>query len=179
MRINIGSRNETKIRGVRDALKLYADQFKGADVQGLEVEIEEFGHPKSLEQTIAGARQRAVAAFRNCDLSMGLEGGLMEVPLSRTGFMEISICVIYDGKEFYLGASSAFEWPKKVLELILGGKADGSLAFKMAGLTGHEKLGAAPGGIIGHLTGGRMTREEQIKQSVVTAMIEFTNRDSY
>ena len=82
-------------------------------------------------------------------------------------------------ENFYIGLGSAFEWPKKVLDLILSDDADGSQAFKMAGYTEQEKLGAVPGGIIGFLTAGRTTREEQTKQSIISAMIEYEHPDYY
>lgn len=65
------------------------------------------------------------------------------------------------------------------MALILKGEADGSQAFKKLGITDNEKLGAAPGGIIGFLTSGKLTREEQIKQSVITALIQLENPKLY
>ena len=97
----------------------------------------------------------------------------MEVPYSKTGFMEIGACAIYDGKGFYLGLSPAFEWPKEVTKLILDNKADASQAFKQLDLTHHEKLGAVKGGIIGYLTEVRLTREDFTKYSIIMALIHL------
>ena len=103
----------------------------------------------------------------------------MEVPLSRTGFMEVSVCAIYDGKKYYLGLSPAFEWPVRVTEMILSGEANASQAFKKLGLTTHEKLGAVDGGIVGFLTKNRLTREKQTKQSIVMALIQIESPNLY
>ena len=97
----------------------------------------------------------------------------MEVPFTKTGFMEVGACAIYDGTNFFLGLSPAFEWPQKVTDLILNNKADGSQAFKQLGLTKHEKLGAVEGGIVGVLTGGKLTREDFTKYSIIMALTQL------
>lgn len=43
----------------------------------------------------------------------------------------------------------------------------------MLGLTHEEKLGAVPGGIIGFLTNGRLTREDFTKYSIIMALIQL------
>ena len=52
-------------------------------------------------------------------------------------------------------------------------------AFRQLGLTPEEKLGAVRGGILGVLTNGRMTRERQIEQAVITAMIRIERAELY
>jgi inosine/xanthosine triphosphatase len=146
---------------------------------GVEVASDLFGHPKDLKRTVEGAIERAKKSFVDCKYSFGLEGGLMEVPLTATGHMEIGICAIYDGKKIYLGLSPGFEWPQNVTQLIVSGAADASQAFKQLGLTEHEKMGAVEGGIVGFLTKGRLTREEQTKQSIVTALIQLERPELY
>jgi len=179
MKINIGSQNKTKIAAVKDVVALYPELFGGADIEGVAIEIEEFGHPKSIKETVTGAIERAKKAFLDCNYSIGLEGGLIEVPFSTTGFMEVGACAIYDGKNCYTGLSPAFEWPKRVTEMIISGEADASQAFKMLDLTKHEKLGAVDGGIIGFLSKGRLTREEFTKQSIIMALIQLEHPELY
>ncbi len=179
MKINVGSQNKTKVQSVKDTLLLYPDLFPNPEVTGLEVNVDLFGHPKNLQETTKGAVQRAKESFTDCDYSFGIEGGLIDVPDSVTGHMEIGVCAIYDGTTIFLGLSPAFEWPKKVLDFILEGKGDASKAFKELGLTDHEKLGAQEGGIAGFLTKGRMTREEQTKFSIITALIQLEQANLY
>ncbi len=112
MKINLGSKNITKVAGLRDAVAMYPNLFPNAEVIGVEVQIEEFGHPKNLEETVQGAIERAKQAFTGgCTYSVGLEGGLIEVPHTKSGYMEVGACAIYDGKDVALGLSPAFEWP--------------------------------------------------------------------
>lgn len=179
MKINVGSKNITKVTAVRDAITLYPNLFKDAEVEGVDVKVELFGHPKNLKETIEGAVERAKQAFINCNYSFGLEGGLMEVPFSKSGFMEVGACAIYDGKNFSLGLSPAFEWPKEVTKLIISGKADASQAFYQLGLTHHEKLGAVEGGIIGFLTEGKLTREDFTKYSIIMALVHLEKPELY
>ena len=179
MKINVGSKNKTKVQAVNDAVKLYPNLFPEAEVVGMEVQIEEFGHPKTIKETVEGAIERAKKAFQECNYSVGLESGLIEVPHTKTGYMEIGACAIYDGKNTHLGLSPAFEWPLKVNEMIISGEADASQAFYKLGLTKHEKLGAVDGGIIGHLTTQKLTREDFTKYSIIMALVQLERPELY
>lgn len=176
MRIHVGSKNQSKVDAVTEMVKEYS-LFAGAEVVAVDVPVETFGHPKSLAETVAGAEDRARAAFAGADYSVGIEGGLMAVPRSKTGYMEVTACVIYDGQNFHLGLSSAYEWPKKVNELILSGR-DGSQAMREAGLTDHPKIGAAEGAIW-LLTKERLGRREFIKQGLMMALLHLENPEHY
>jgi inosine/xanthosine triphosphatase len=179
MKINVGSKNKTKIRAVREAVLLYPNLFQKPKVMGVDVEVELYGHPKSLKETVEGAIARAKEAYADCSFSFGIEGGLMEVPYSETGFMEVGVCAIYVGDNISLGLSPAFEWPQQVTKLILSNKADASQAFKQLKLTNHEKLGAVSGGIVGRLTNNRITREDYTKHSIVMAVIRLEKNKIY
>lgn len=179
MKIHIGSENELKVRAVRNALSLYPALFPEFELVPMKVPLELFGHPASLDATISGAVERAKAAFGVCSYSIGVEGGLLEAPAAQTGHFEIEVCAIYDGSRLSLGLSSGFEWPPEVTGMIVRGEADASQAFRQLGLTPEEKLGAVEGGILGVLTHGRMTRERQIEQAVITAMIRIERAELY
>jgi inosine/xanthosine triphosphatase len=179
MKIHVGSKNKTKIRAVRDAITLYPVLFTDPEIVGIDAAVDLFGHPKNIEETVKGAIDRAKNAYNNCDYSFGLEGGLIKVPLSKSGFMEIGACAVYDGKNIHLGLSPAFEWPTNVTKMILNGKADASQAFKQFGYTQHEKLGSVNGGAIGLLTNGRLTREDFTKYSIIMALIQLEKPELY
>ncbi len=51
--------------------------FEGAEVLGVDVKVDEFGHPKSIDETVAGAIDRAKQAYIDNDYGFGIEGGLM------------------------------------------------------------------------------------------------------
>jgi inosine/xanthosine triphosphatase len=178
MKLSVGSKNKNKLAAVEEAVLLYPKLFPEPEVVSANITIEEFGHPKSLDETVRGAMDRAQAAFLDCTYSFGLEGGLMAVPHTKTGFMEVGVCAIYDGTNFHLGLSPAFEWPKKVFDLITKENMDGSQAVKQAGLTTEQKLGNEQG-VISLLTQGATNRKEQSKSSVITAIIHLLNPELY
>jgi len=176
MKIGIGSKNKTKINAVVEVLH-DCPMFDSAEIEGVDVQVEQFGHPKSLDETVAGAVDRAKQAYVNHDFGFGIEGGLMKVPQTKSGYMEVAVCAIYDGKQIHLGLSQACEWPKKVLEKILDG-LDGSQAMKAVGLTQHDKLGEHEG-LVGILTKGRTNRTEFNKGAVVMALMHLENPEHY
>jgi inosine/xanthosine triphosphatase len=179
MKINVGSKNIIKVHAVREAVALYPYIFQDAEVNAIDVDVELYGHPKDINETIEGSLNRAKQAFYDCDYSFGIEGGLIEAPHTKSGYLETSACAIFDGQEFIIGLGPAYEWPIKVTEKILSGEADASLAFKQLKLTHHDKLGTKPGGIIGFLTEGRISREDFVRYSIIMALVQLEKPELY
>jgi len=177
MKVAVGSQNKNKIDGVRDAFLRYFDECE-LDVMPIAIVIEEFGHPKNLRETVEGAVKRARAAFGDCDIAVGIESGLMEVPYTQTGYMEATICALYDGTNIHIGFGTAFEWPTAVLDGILNKGLDGSQAMRVAGVTDSEKIGAAEGAVF-NLTNGQANRRAQVEQATITALIRIVNPQYY
>ena len=177
MKIGVGSKNKTKVDAVAEILSEYP-MFDGADVEGVIVNIDEFGHPKSLEETVTGAVDRAKQAQEGYDFGFGIESGLMKVPQTKSGYMEVAVCAIFDGRQIHMGLSQAYEWPKKVLDGILNKGLDGSQAMKAAGLTQHEKLGEHEG-FVGIFTKGRMNRTQYNKAAIVMALMHLENPEHF
>ncbi len=177
MKVAIGSSNQNKLKGVEGAFLRYWKHDELVIVP-VDIHIEEFGHPKNLKETVEGAMQRARESFGECDLSVGIESGLMEVPHTKSGYMEATVCAIYDGKEFHIGFGTAFEWPVAVTDAILNKGLDGSQAMREAGITEREKIGAEEGAIFA-LTNGRGTRREQVEQATITALIHILHPEYY
>jgi inosine/xanthosine triphosphatase len=176
MVITVGSQNQTKITAVKNITQ-QSELLEGAQVRGMMIDIEEFGHPKTLADTIAGAKQRAQAAFVGCTYSVGLESGLMVARDTKSGYLETTVCAIYDGKTYHIGLGPAFEWPRKMIDLILAGK-DGSQAFREVGLTDHQKIGTAEGGI--HvLSHGKINRTKLNELALTMALIHLENPEHY
>jgi inosine/xanthosine triphosphatase len=172
MNINIGSKNAAKVEAVKEILQEYP-HLAGAHIEAVETQSGVADQPKSLDETMQGAMNRAKGAWKNCDYAIGLESGLMHVPMSKTGYMDVCVCAIYDGKEFYFGLSSAWEFPdKKILDLMLNGGFDMSQAINKAGLTSDPNIGSQQGAI-GILTKGRLIRKEYTKQALRTALIHI------
>lgn len=176
MNIKVGSKNPTKLQAVRNSVDNHT-LFINAVVEGVEVNVEEFGHPKSLEDTIKGAKERAYESFKDCDYSFGIESGMFPSKDAKSGYFETTMCAIYDGKDYHLGVSPSFEWPIEMIDLILSGK-DGSQAFKEIGLTQHEKIGVAEGGI-SILTHGKINRVKLNELAITMALIHLENPKHY
>jgi non-canonical (house-cleaning) NTP pyrophosphatase len=54
MKIKVGSKNKTKIQAVHDAITLYPNHFSKPEITGIDVEVELFGHPKNIKETMQG-----------------------------------------------------------------------------------------------------------------------------
>ncbi len=130
--------------------------------------------PKSLEETIEGAKNRARKAHNDCDYSFGIESGLMAVPHTKSGYMDVCACAIFDGSEYHLGLSSAWEAPERVFKLILEDGLDMNEAAYEVGLTKDKKVGSAQG-LVGIMTRGRLTRKEYTKEDIRTSLIHIDN----
>ena len=177
MRVHVGSKNKTKVEAVERIFKKSA-KFSHTEVIGIPVEVPEFGHPKSLQKIVEGAMTRAVQAAKGADFGVGIESGLIAVPYTKTGYMEIAACAIYDGSQHHLGLSPAFEWPVEVLDGILNKGLDGSQAVAAAKMTNEEKLGANRG-TIHLLTNGRTDRTEQNSFAVMMALVHLEHPEFY
>jgi inosine/xanthosine triphosphatase len=170
MKINVGSANQIKVDAVKEKILEY-DFLKDAQVIGLEADSEISDQPKTLDETIKGAMNRAKNSFKDCNLSFGLESGIRPVPYTKTGYMDVCACAIFDGKQYYLGLSSSFEYPQKIIDLVIKKGLNVSQAFHEAGFTENTYIGYAEGAI-GYLTKGRLVRKEYTKQSITAALIE-------
>lgn len=176
MIINVGSTNKSKLDAVREIIQEYPD-FSVAQINGLSVPSDVSEQPMSLDETITGAMNRAKHAFNGCDYSIGLESGIFPVPKTKTGYMDVCACAIFDGTEYHIGLSSAWEFPdKRITDMVVSGGFDMTQAVNKAGLTDNPQVGMAEGAI-GILTKGRMTRKEYTKQSLRTAFIHLEDHD--
>lgn len=167
------------MNAVRETFDGY-QMFLGCEIIGIEVLSGVFDQPKSLEETVTGAKNRAKNAFKQekCDYAIGLESGLAHVPGSKCGFMDFCVCVVYDGNEFHLGISCGFECPKEVSRLMLEEGLNMTEAANKVGLSNNPRLGSAEG-LIGVLTKGRITRKEATKQAIITALIHIENPNDF
>src|SRR3989344_807418 len=173
MKIGVGSKNKTKVDAVAELLK-DSRMFKDAEVFGMDIKIEEFGHPKTIEAVFEGAMDRAKQAYAGNEYGFGIESGLMRVPYTKSGYMEVVVCAIYDGEKYHTGIGPTFEWPKAIVKAILEEGMDGSQAFKKLGFSNEEKAGAE-NGCIQVFTHGKMNRKEQNKIAIMMALIHLEN----
>ena len=180
MKLIIGTKNQVKIEAVEEVIQDYP-LFAGMQIDALAVASEISEQPMSLEEIIAGAKNRAKNAFTTsdgCTYSFGIESGLFKAAGTQTGFLEACICCIYNGTNNYIGLSCGFEIPQQILNLVLEENLDLSQACHRSGITDNPKLGAAEG-LIGVLSKGRLNRKEYTKQCVTTALIQLENARWY
>lgn len=173
MKIRVGSKNPIKVEAVKEIITDYPI-LEGGLVEGIDANSEVSEQPRSLEETIRGAMNRARNCYEDCEYSFGIESGLMEVPYSKSGFMDVCACAIFDGKEYHIGLSSVWEPPKIASDYILRDGLDMNSAAYKAGLTKDKKVGLAEG-LVGIVTKGRLSRKEYTKESIRTALIHLEN----
>ena len=172
MKITVGSTNPAKVEAVREILQDYP-HLKDAEVAGMETDSKVGDQPLSLTAVVTGAMNRAQAAFIESDYSVGIESGLMEVPFSKSGHMDVCACAIFDGTEYHLGLSSGWEFPnKEINRLILEEGLDMSQAINKVGLTDDPAIGAGQGAI-GIVTKGRLDRKTFTKEAIRSALIHL------
>ena len=177
MKIIVASKNSVKVDAVRETIKDY-DFLKDAEVEGINTKSGVSDQPKSIEETIEGAINRAKSVFKNCDLSFGIESGLMKVPHTKSGYMDFTACAIFDGTQIHIGLSCAWEAPKKINELMHNEGLDMEQAVLKLGLSDDPKIGSK-NGLIGLMTKDRLTRKEYTKQAVRTSLIHLENKELY
>jgi inosine/xanthosine triphosphatase len=180
MKIIIGSANPQKIKAVQELAPIY-EFMQNAEILGVSVESNISDQPKTLDEIILGAKNRAQNAFEFdvvAELGFGLESGIASVPHTKTGFMDLCACAIYDGEDFYIGLSGGFEPPSEVVRLINDEGHNMSEAVKKAKLTEHEYVGYAEG-LIGILTSSKIDRLIYSKQAIQMALVRYENKHLY
>ena len=178
--IAVGSSNPVKLQAIETVLQDYP-QLEEASIHSYNVSTDVSDQPMTLNETIRGAKNRAKKSFEacgNCKFGIGIESGLMVVKEAKSGYMEFTVCSIYDGKNFYLGHSSAYEMPKNIIDLVVKENMNMAEACFYAGLTDDTKLGEKEGDI-GILSKGRVTRQLQSEQALIVALIQLENNELY
>ena len=178
MKVIVGSKNEVKIDAVREILNDYPKLFSGVEVTGKGAASEVPEQPKTFDEIVTGAKNRAKNAYQDCDYSVGIEGGFMVAPHAKTGYFELEACAIFDGENYHIGLTSGFECPPRVMQLILEEGLDLNQAMHRVGLTQNAKIGSSEGAI-GILTKGRLNRKEFTKEAIRMALIHLEHPELY
>jgi len=172
MIINIGSKNLNKINATKRAIADYTDW--GCKYKTLDVDSGISEEPRSLNETIDGAINRAKIAYKDCKYSIGIEDGIMKVPHASSGHLNFCACAIYDGENIHIGLSPSFEHPPSAAKLLFqDGLGLNDTYFKL-GLTNNPNLGSSEG-VIGVLTEGKFPREDYTMYSVIMALTHLKN----
>ncbi len=164
MKIAVGSLNPVKINAVKE---VFTQFYPNAEVVGVKPEPGVSEQPFGLEETIRGAVQRAESALKHGSIGIGIEAGLIEIPYSEVGFLDIHFCVIADHERTTIGSSTGFEYPSIIISQAKGGMDVGRAMEELSGIKGiGRKKGA-----VGYLSDGVLTRKELCRQAILAALI--------
>jgi len=181
-RVSVGSANGPKIEAVRAALEPFLPEV---EVAGHSVESGVDDQPVGFAQIVAGARNRARAAFEAgaCDLAVGIEDGLATLPGVDEPALNIGAAVVTDGRRDSLGLSSGFGYPPGCLEQALAGPEPiGDLFDALWRRERGDDDGSPSGrgvGNVGKLSLEVLPRSEYGRHAVLCALIRFLHPDLY
>lgn len=180
--VHVGSGNRPKVEAVRSAIEAYVS---GVRVEGMAVASGVAEQPVGLEEIAAGARNRAREAFARgrCDLAVGIEDGLAELPGLAEAALNIGVAVVTDGRREGVGLSSAFAYPPICREPALERREPIGDLFDALWCERRGEGAEAPSGRgignIGRLSLGVLTRTEYGRQAVLCALVPFLHPDLY
>jgi inosine/xanthosine triphosphatase len=165
--VAVGSTNPVKIAAVRAVLARVAP---GARVEGRAVASGVAEQPVGDEETIRGARARAVAARQALDatLGVGLEGGVVELPDGAMRTCAWAV-VVGDDERAGVGGSLAMPLPPVVARRIRAGE---ELGHAMDAITGTHDTKRGQGAV-GILTAGLIDRQRAYEALVTYALAPF------
>ena len=180
MIINIGSVNPTKIEAVKEIILRY-DFLKDTVINEIESPSNISPQPKSIEETVTGAKNRAKNVFSGYNYSIGLESGLLsfvDIEMEFPRWMNFTACAIYDGKHYAVGFSPAFEIPPVMARFILEKGCEIDEAVYQMGLSTEKRVGYKKG-LIAILSKGLLTRKDYMKPAIEMAMIQLQSKELY
>jgi len=181
-RVRVGSTSRSKLEATRSALTAYLEHVH---VEGVDVESRVPEQPVGFAEIIEGARNRARAAAASgpCDLAVGIEDGLVELPDVALAAFNVGAAVVSDGRRESVGLSSAFGYPPACLERALSERAPIGALFDRLWQAERGEPDDSPSalreGNIGRLSLGALPRGEYGRHAVLCALIGFLHPDLY
>lgn len=169
--VAVGSTNPVKVHAVRETLRFIAPE---AVVAGISVESGVRDQPWGDEETIRGARARAIAACEalSAELGVGIEGGVIENEDGTLRTCAWAVVVDAEGREG-IGGSLAVALPERVSVLVRAGM---ELGDAMEAITGKIDVKRMEGAV-GILTAGLVDRQEAYEVLVAYALAPFVTRE--
>ncbi|WP_226481091.1 inosine/xanthosine triphosphatase [Natrinema amylolyticum] len=165
MDLAVGSTNPAKIAAVERTLDRYEPTVTAVDVDS---GVDE--QPRSIEETVTGAENRArrALAATDAEYGVGLEGGVARLE-GTTGLSLIMWCAVTDGDRIERGGGPTLRLPEAVAERLADGAELGSV---MDGLLGTEDLAEAQGAV-GVFTNGLTDRPRALGEAVACSFGPF------
>lgn len=174
MKVAVGSTNPVKIEAVKLAFKKIWPNKKW-EVIGLEIQSGVSSQPKSDQESIKGATNRAKGALKKtkADFGVGIEGGNQKI--GSKWFTSGWAIVIDKYGNVGCGSSFRMQMAQKVIELIREGKELGQasdILFK-------TKNSKQKTGYFGLMTKGTVTRTKAYTDGIISALARFIHPDLY
>ncbi len=185
--ISVGSVNPVKIQTTKNGFSsVFNDKL--LNIHGYSVESGVKDQPFGIEETLLGAKNRAISAFIEFqtefgdkpNYSIGIEGGIStdanDTLLKRGQILEcFAWIVIYDGVNFGMSKTATLTLPKIISNYICDGVELGDaddIVFRS--INSKQKSG-----VVGHLTKNLIDRTAYYDQSVILAFAPFMWANMY
>lgn len=173
MIIATGTKNPTKVEGIRRAFSRY---FSNLEIRTIDTSTVVLAQPISLREIMLGAIKRAKLALDTFEsnFGVGVEAGIFRLG---NNYIEHQQAVIMNSKgKFSIGHSSGFMLPKGLVHRMIKEKRE--LEFYAEELTNVKNIGDKEG-IVYHLTKRTIRRVDLTEQCVMMALVPWLNRDLY
>jgi inosine/xanthosine triphosphatase len=161
MHVAVGSTNPVKLTATEAAVD------DAATVVAVDVDPGVPEQPRSTEQTVQGAKNRARRALNaeSADLGVGLEGGVATVEGFEGWFLTMWAAVATE-EPVSVGAGPRLALPAEIAAAVADGRELGPLLDEVLGTEGLKR----GRGAVGVFTGDRVTREDALRQAVAMAL---------
>lgn len=173
MKVLIGTRNQGKIEGAKQAFEKF---YEDLEIIGVPVDSEVGDEPVN-DEIYQGARNRVNNLIKHAkeknidaDFFIGVESGITN-KLGKWCIIQIAVIKDKNGYESF-GTGPAFPVPEKYVEEII--KTD--LGIVMDKIYKGNGLKNGKGGIA-HLTNNEITRYDLTRESFIMALTQFINGD--
>lgn len=167
-KIAVGSKNPVKIEAVRLAFKIVWTDNE-YQLEGIDIKSGVSDQPMSDEESIKGARNRAISACQtlNTDFGVGLEGGLQQIG---DRWFDCGWVVVVDkqGREG-VGSTVKLETPIKMVKMVKGGMELGQADDILFNKQNSKQLE----GHFGIMTNNIITRTSGLRDGVLAALARF------
>ena len=177
--VAIGTKNHAKIEAVKLGFTKFFPEIE-CTVFPVEVDSQVGVQPYGFESTIQGAINRAKSAYSSVfktqsktitQLGIGIEAGMIPVPLTSTGYLDYQFCAIFlsDGS-ISIGSGPGFEYPTKIVDKLINDQNHHEIGTIIAEISGIANAKENEGAI-GLLSKNVFRRAEILQYSVISALL--------
>ncbi|KAJ3127401.1 hypothetical protein HK098_006390 [Nowakowskiella sp. JEL0407] len=180
--ISVGTKNKAKLSAVEQCLATLKDKLVGFqspvlfEVIGVSVNSDVSDQPMSEEETMKGAKNRALnslKAVQNATFGIGIEGGVQRVG---DVWMESGWVVVVDGSgKMGYGKSGSYQLSNKIMKRLDEGVELATVIDEISGM--HDMRSSQ--GAMGLLTNGILPRDMAYSHGVYFAFAPWLSDEKY